>query len=73
MTKTAPPPARLLRKVLQKAGMHPDDPDATEFDLAGRRALVVATNAGQLDVGKPTGVFASEMTVPDYTFLDAGS
>ena len=66
VTKTAPPPARLLRKALQKAGMHPDDPDATEFDLAGRRALVVATNAGQLDIGKPTGVFASEMTVPYY-------
>ena len=72
VTQTAPPPARLLRKVLQRAGMHPDDPDATEFDLPGRRALVVATNAGQLDVGKPTGVFASEMTVPYYAFLDAG-
>jgi len=72
VTKTAPPPARLLRKVLQRAGMHPDDPDATEFALPGRRALVIATNAGQLDVGKPTGVFASEMTVPYYAFLDAG-
>jgi len=72
MTKTAPPPARLLRRLLQKAGMHPDDPDATDFDLAGRRALVVATNAGQLDVGQPTGVFSSEMTVPYYAFVDAG-
>ena len=72
VTRTPPPPARLLRKALQKAGMHPDDPAATDFDLAGRRALVVATNAGQLDVGKPTGVFASEMTVPYYAFLDAG-
>jgi putative intracellular protease/amidase len=25
-----------------------------------------------LDLGKPTGVFASEMTVPYYAFLDAG-
>ena len=72
VTKTAPPPARLLRKVLQKAGMHPEDADATSFDLPGRRALIVATNASQLDVGKPTGVFASEMTVPYYAFLDAG-
>jgi len=72
MTKTAPPPARLLRSALQKLGMHPEDPQATEFDLAGRRALVIGTNAGQLDVGKPTGVFASEMTVPYYAFLDAG-
>jgi putative intracellular protease/amidase len=32
----------------------------------------VATNTGVLDIGKPTGVFASEMTVPYYAFLDAG-
>ena len=72
VAKTAPPPARALRKLVQKLGMHPDDPDATTFDLAGKRALVVATNAGVLDIGKPTGVFASEMTVPYYAFLDAG-
>ncbi len=72
MTKKPPPPARLLRKALQKLGLHPDDPDAVEFDLAGRRALVVATNTGVLDIGKATGVFASEMTVPYYAFLDAG-
>ncbi len=72
MAKTAPPPARALRKLVQKLGMHPEDPDATTFDLAGKRALVVATNAGVLDIGKPTGVFASEMTVPYYAFLDAG-
>ena len=70
--KKAPPPARLLRKVLQRAGMHPEDPDATTFDLAGKRALIVATNTAVMDIGKPTGVFASEMTVPYYAFLDAG-
>jgi putative intracellular protease/amidase len=32
----------------------------------------VCTNHGVLDVGKATGVFASEMTVPYYAFLDAG-
>jgi len=57
---------------MQKLGLHPEDPDATTFDLAGKRALVIATNAGVLDIGKPTGVFASEMTVPYYAFLDAG-
>jgi arylsulfatase A-like enzyme/putative intracellular protease/amidase len=72
MSKQPPPPARLLRKLVQKLGMHPDDPDAVEFDLVGRRALVVATNVGVMDIGKPTGVFASEMTVPYYAFLDAG-
>ena len=30
------------------------------------------TNHGTLDIGKPTGVFASELTVPYYAFLDAG-
>jgi putative intracellular protease/amidase len=54
--------------------MHPDDTETLELDvdLGGRRALVVATNIGVLEIGKPTGVFASEMTVPYYAFLDAG-
>lgn len=72
MAKTPPPPVRALRKLLQKAGMHPDDDQSVVFDHTGKRALVVATNAGVLDIGKPTGVFASEMTVPYYAFLDAG-
>ena len=42
------------------------------IDLLGRRALIVCTNHAVLDIGKPTGVFASEMTVPYYVFLDAG-
>ena len=67
-----PPPARLLRRLVQKLGMHPDDPGAVRFDLAGRHALVVATNTAVLDIGKPTGVFASELTVPYYAFLEAG-
>lgn len=70
--KQPPRPARLLRKVFQRFGLHPEDPDATTFDLTGRRALIVATNVAALDIGKPTGVFASEMTVPYYAFLDAG-
>ena len=65
------PPARALRKVLQRLGMHPDDM-TLDADLSGRRALIVATNHGVLDIGKPTGVFASEMTVPYYAFVDAG-
>ena len=72
--KRPPRPARALRRALQRAGMHPDD-DVTDVDLsgvAGRRALVVATNHGTLKPGKPTGVFSSELTVPYYAFLDAG-
>ena len=70
--KSPPRPARVLRKLVQRFGLHPDDPDAVEFELTGRRALVIATNHGVLDIGRPTGVFASEMTVPYYAFLDAG-
>jgi len=69
----APPPlARVARRILQRFGLHPDDPGRATVDVADRRALVVATNHGQLDVGAPTGVFASELTVPYYAFLDAG-
>jgi arylsulfatase A-like enzyme/putative intracellular protease/amidase len=66
------PPARWLRRAVQKVGMHPDDTTTFDGDLRGRRALVVATNHGTLDIGKATGVYASEMTVPYYAFLDAG-
>jgi arylsulfatase A-like enzyme/putative intracellular protease/amidase len=69
---TPPPPARALRKLVQKIGMHPDDPSQEPLQAPGRRALVVATNHGWLGNGKPTGVFASELTVPYYVFLDAG-
>jgi len=67
-----PRPAIWLRRAVQRLGMHPDDPVAFTGDLTGRRALVVATNHAVLDVGKATGVYASEMTVPYYAFLDAG-
>lgn len=69
---TPPLPARTLRKVLQRIGMHPDDPESIDVDLTGHCAVVIATNHGTLDAGKPTGVFASELTVPYYAFLDAG-
>lgn len=72
MSRRPPLPARLLRKLVQHAGMHPHDREAVEQSAPGRRALVIATNHGVLDVGKPTGVFSSELTVPYYAFLDAG-
>jgi arylsulfatase A-like enzyme/putative intracellular protease/amidase len=67
-----PPPARAIRKLVQRLGMHPDPDGSFDLDLAGRRALIVCTNHGVLDVGKATGVFASELTAPYYEFLDAG-
>lgn len=71
-SKRPPPPARAMRKLLQRAGMHPADTEVSDVDLTGRRALTIATNHAVLDIGKPTGVFASELTVPYYAFLDAG-
>ncbi|MFC6344818.1 type 1 glutamine amidotransferase domain-containing protein, partial [Nocardioides hankookensis] len=56
----------------QRLGMHPDDADAVPQEAAGRRALVIATNHDRLGDGTPTGVFASELTVPYYYFEDAG-
>jgi putative intracellular protease/amidase len=53
-------------------GVHPEDKDAVALDMRGTRALCIATNHGVLDLGVPTGVFASELTVPYYLFLDNG-
>lgn len=60
------------RKLLQQFGVHPKDEQAVMLDMSGTRALCIATNHGVLDIGVPTGVFASELTVPYYVFLDAG-
>jgi putative intracellular protease/amidase len=58
--------------LLRALGLHPSDPRSERLDLSGRKALCIATNHGVLDVGVATGVFASELTVPYYRFLDAG-
>lgn len=60
------------RHLLQRFGIHPSDGDAIVLDMSGTRALCIATNHAVLDVGVATGVFASELTVPYYCFLDAG-
>ena len=68
----AAPVIRLIRLIARRLGYHPDDPNPAHFDLTGRRALVVATNHSALDIGRPTGVFASELTSAYYAFVDAG-
>jgi len=60
------------RAILRGLGTHPNDSAAQHFNLAGRRALCIATNHGVLDLGVPTGLFGSELTAPYYCFLDAG-
>ncbi len=67
----------LLPNILHQAGLHPDYKHSQEYDLSGKKALVITTSHGILNApgettGDPTGVFASEMTVPYYEFQDAG-
>jgi putative intracellular protease/amidase len=65
-------PKLASRRLLQQFGVHPRDREAVALDMTGTRALCIATNHGVLDIGVPTGVFGSELTVPYYVFLDAG-
>lgn len=65
-------PVLLARLAVQRFGLHPEGPSNKGYDLPGGKALVVATNRGVLEVGKATGVFASELTAAYYAFLDAG-
>ena len=61
-----------LPALLRAMGLHRRSA-APKRNLKGRRALVIATSHDTLgETGKKTGVFASEMTAPYYTFLDAG-
>jgi putative intracellular protease/amidase len=62
---------RMGRGLLHHIGLHPQDPQGAAQPVAGARALVIASSHGVLDIGVATGVFASELTVPYYRFLDA--
>jgi putative intracellular protease/amidase len=64
-----------LPSILQSFGLHPDY-DGENFDLKGKKALIVTTSHGVLNKpgeteGQATGVFGSEMTIPYYEFSDA--
>lgn len=64
----------LLPQILNLIGVHPHY-DRVEYDLGGKRALIIATNHATL--GDPadnvaTGVYGSELTIAYYEFLDAG-
>jgi len=62
----------LLPQILSWIGLHPAY-DRAEYDLEGRRALIIATNHDTLgDTGNATGVYGSELTIAYYEFLDAG-
>lgn len=64
-----------LPSILHSLGLHPHY-KGKKYDLNGKKALIVTTSHGVLNKpgeteGKKTGVFASEMTIPYYEFLDA--
>jgi len=65
-----------LPTLVHKAGLHPAYSGPT-VELPRKRALIITTSHGVLapvgeTEGNPTGVAASEMTHPYYTFLDGG-
>lgn len=67
--------ALAMPSILHSLGLHPEY-DGEEYNLTGKKALIVTTSHGVLNKpgetgGKPTGVFGSEMTIPYYEFLDA--
>lgn len=60
-----------LPTLLHLLGLHPVYAGKT-YQLPGKRALLIATNQAVLgESGKATGVYASELTVPYYQFLDS--
>ncbi len=64
--------AYYLRPILALLGLHRHY-TIPDFDLKGRRALVVCTNHNRLDPkNRDTGAFGSEFTVPYYAFINAG-
>jgi putative intracellular protease/amidase len=61
----------LLPRILNKIGLHPHF-KGNHYDLEGKKVLLITTSHDHLgDHGKKTGVYASEMTVPYYQFLEA--
>ena len=62
----------LLPSILRVMGLHRHY-TIPEFDMTGRRALVICTNHNRLDPkNRDTGAFGSEFTVPYYAFVNAG-
>jgi putative intracellular protease/amidase len=62
----------MLPDILRLSGLHPKFA-GEKFSLNGHKVLIICTSHDTLgDTGKKTGVYASEMTVPYYEFLDNG-
>jgi len=62
----------MLPSILRWMGLHPHY-ERAKYNLKGKSALIITTSHDTLgEGGKKTGVYASEMTIPYYEFLDAG-
>ncbi len=62
----------ILPNILKVMGYHPNY-KKEKYNMQGKKALIVATNQKTLgESKKQTGVFASELTIAYYEFLDAG-
>ncbi len=66
-----------LPTLLHKAGLHPQYKDSKVYNFINKKAVIITTSHNLLNKpgekeGKLTGVFASELTVPYYEFLDSG-
>lgn len=61
-----------LPSILRALGFHPHK-KRISFNVQGKKALIITTSQKTLgESNKKTGVFASEMSVPYYEFLDNG-
>lgn len=61
-----------LPKILGLLGFHPDY-KRKNYNFSNKKALIITTSHDTLiKSGKPTGVYASEMTVPYYEFKESG-
>ncbi len=62
----------MLPNILRVMGYHPNY-KKVKYTMPNKRALIVATNQSTMgDSKKQTGVFASELTIAYYEFIDAG-
>lgn len=61
-----------LPKILNLMGLHPSY-EKVNYELKGQKVLIITTSQDKLgQTEKKTGVYASEMSIPYYEFLDAG-
>ena len=66
-----------LPTLLNNAGLHPVFEGSKNYDFKNKKAVIISTShsvlskPGETD-GKLTGVFASELTVPYYEFINSG-